>query len=50
MGSSENGHYYSFIKEGDCWFEFNDCQVRQVCEYTVMSDAEGSEPVIVGVD
>lgn len=43
MGSSDSGHYYSCIKEGDKWIEFNDTSVRYVDVDDVMSEAHGGE-------
>ena len=29
-GIAESGHYYSYIKKGDQWYEFNDSVVKEV--------------------
>ena len=39
VGSSDSGHYYSCIKEGDKWIEFNDTSVRYVEAEEVMAEA-----------
>ena len=38
-GSSEGGHYYSYIKDSDGWFLYNDSRVSQIEESTVMANA-----------
>ena len=34
-GSADAGHYYSFIKVGDKWFEFND---KHVSEFNIVNN------------
>lgn len=34
-GSAESGHYYSFIKVGERWLEFND---RRVSEWDIQNN------------
>ena len=40
-GTGEFGHYYSFIKDGNQWFKFNDFHVTKVTELEVFSSAYG---------
>ncbi len=42
-GSSESGHYYSYIRDEEKWIEFNDILVREAEVENVMSEAYGGE-------
>lgn len=43
MGTAENGHYYSFIKENEQWYEFNDTVVRKIDPKDIPNEAFGGE-------
>jgi ubiquitin C-terminal hydrolase len=43
LGTAENGHYYSFIKQENSWFEFNDTIVRKIDPSDIPSEAFGGE-------
>ena len=30
-GQASGGHYYSYIRQGDAWFKFDDGDVTEVC-------------------
>jgi len=55
--STHSGHYYSFVKANDRWFEMNDSQVRPVSGHDVLRQkayilfyqrCEQTEPIIFG--
>jgi ubiquitin C-terminal hydrolase len=43
MGSSDSGHYYSYVKHSNKWIEFNDTSVRYAEVDDVMSEVHGGE-------
>ena len=47
MGTCENGHYYSFIKnENEKWYEFNDTQIRPFDSSFLNEETFGGEEVL----
>jgi hypothetical protein len=47
MGTCENGHYYSFIKnENEKWYEFNDTQIRPFDSSLLNEETFGGEEVL----
>lgn len=43
MGSADGGHYYSFIRQGEQWHEFNDTVVRKFDASEIPNEAFGGE-------
>lgn len=42
-GTMEGGHYQSYIKRGEKWFNFNDSSVSEANEKALLEEAYGSE-------
>ena len=42
-GTAESGHYYSFIRENNRWYEFNDTVVRHMDPSEIPNEAFGGE-------
>lgn len=54
-GTAESGHYYSFIRENNQWYEFNDTVVRRIDSSDIPNEAFGGEekfsyPVATGAN
>ncbi|OMJ74578.1 hypothetical protein SteCoe_26477 [Stentor coeruleus] len=43
VGTADSGHYYSFIREQNQWFEFNDTLVRPLDPSDIPNEAFGGE-------
>ena len=47
MGTCENGHYYSFIRnENEKWYEFNDTQIKPFDSSLLNEETFGGEEVL----
>lgn len=42
MGISEAGHYISYAKHNEVWYEFNDCNVNEVKEQRLKESCYGT--------
>lgn len=50
-GTAEGGHYYSFIRDRtsgqkDCWFLFNDAEVKPFDPQQIASECFGGEMMV----